>query len=200
MLVLSRHRDESIMIGDDITVTIVDIRGDKVRLGVDAPNDVPVLRGEVYEAIRRNSPPGRWLGPAPELEPEPETNPAPDFTSTAEYQQATLDQLRQEIARLQTDRANIIHDHENELSSLQAQNSLLQDEVSDFKEHLRQLELEICGCEHESADEQVDLILETYRTLAYQKNLNESNPVIAFCSKHQVVHTNGCYVCSAEKE
>jgi len=51
MLVLSRHRDESIMIGDDIVITIVDIRGDKVRLGIDAPTDIPVHRQEVYDAI-----------------------------------------------------------------------------------------------------------------------------------------------------
>ena len=55
MLVLSRHRDESIMIGDDIVVTIVDIRGDKVRLGIDAPSDIPVHRQEVYEAIQREN-------------------------------------------------------------------------------------------------------------------------------------------------
>ena len=55
MLVLSRHRDESIMIGDDIVVTIVDIRGDKVRLGIDAPQDIPVHRQEVYEAIQREN-------------------------------------------------------------------------------------------------------------------------------------------------
>ena len=55
MLVLSRHRDESIMIGDDVVVTIVDIRGDKVRLGIDAPQDIPVHRQEVYEAIQREN-------------------------------------------------------------------------------------------------------------------------------------------------
>lgn len=55
MLVLSRHRDESIMIGDDVVVTIVDIRGDKVRLGINAPQDVPVHRQEVYEAIQREN-------------------------------------------------------------------------------------------------------------------------------------------------
>ncbi len=55
MLVLSRHRDESIMIGDDVTVTIVDIRGDKVRLGINAPADIPVHRREVYEAIQREN-------------------------------------------------------------------------------------------------------------------------------------------------
>ena len=55
MLVLSRHRDESIMIGDDVVVTIVDIRGDKVRLGINAPHDIPVHRQEVYEAIKREN-------------------------------------------------------------------------------------------------------------------------------------------------
>ena len=55
MLVLSRHRDESIMIGDEIVLTIVDIRGDKVRLGIDAPQDIPVHRQEVYDAIKREN-------------------------------------------------------------------------------------------------------------------------------------------------
>lgn len=55
MLVLSRQRDESIIIGDNIVVTIVDIRGDKVRLGIDAPGEVPVHRREVYEAIQREN-------------------------------------------------------------------------------------------------------------------------------------------------
>jgi carbon storage regulator len=53
MLVLSRHRDESIMIGDSIVVTVIDIRGDKVRLGIQAPSDVAVHRQEVYDAIRQ---------------------------------------------------------------------------------------------------------------------------------------------------
>ena len=55
MLVLSRHRDESIMIGDNIVITIVDIRGDKVRLGIQAPTNVPVHREEVFEAIKREA-------------------------------------------------------------------------------------------------------------------------------------------------
>jgi carbon storage regulator len=55
MLVLSRQRDETIMIGDDIEVTVVDIRGDKVRLGINAPKEVTVHRKEVYEAIRREN-------------------------------------------------------------------------------------------------------------------------------------------------
>ncbi len=55
MLVLSRQRDESIMIGDNIVITIVDIRGDKVRLGIEAPTEIPVHRQEVYEAIQREN-------------------------------------------------------------------------------------------------------------------------------------------------
>jgi carbon storage regulator len=57
MLVLSRQRDESIIIGDNVIVTIVDIRGDKVRLGIEAPAEIPVHRQEVYDAIRRESEP-----------------------------------------------------------------------------------------------------------------------------------------------
>ncbi len=52
MLVLSRHRDETIMIGDDTELTIIDIRGDKVRIGIKAPPHVPVHRKEAYDAIR----------------------------------------------------------------------------------------------------------------------------------------------------
>lgn len=55
MLVLSRQRDETIMIGDDVEITVVDIRGDKVRLGITAPPHIPVHRKEVYEAIKREN-------------------------------------------------------------------------------------------------------------------------------------------------
>ncbi len=64
MLVLSRHRDESIMIGDDVVITVVDIRGDKVRLGIAAPQDIPVHRREVYEAIQRENRKAANLKPA----------------------------------------------------------------------------------------------------------------------------------------
>ncbi len=55
MLVLSRQKDETIMIGDDVEITVVDIRGDKVRLGISAPTSIPVHRKEVYDAIRREN-------------------------------------------------------------------------------------------------------------------------------------------------
>ena len=53
MLVLSRKKDEKIVIGDQITLMVIDIRGDKVRLGIEAPKDVAVHRQEVYEAIQK---------------------------------------------------------------------------------------------------------------------------------------------------
>ena len=54
MLVLSRKKNESIVINNDITVVVVEIRGDKVRLGIEAPKEVPVHRREVYDAIKQN--------------------------------------------------------------------------------------------------------------------------------------------------
>jgi carbon storage regulator len=70
MLVLSRKKNESIIINDNITVTIIEIRGDKVRLGIEAPKDVTVHRREVYEAIQAQNanaakPPQRDPGAAP---------------------------------------------------------------------------------------------------------------------------------------
>jgi carbon storage regulator len=53
MLVLSRKKDEKIIIGENITLMVIEIRGDKVRLGIDAPKDVSVHREEVYNAIKR---------------------------------------------------------------------------------------------------------------------------------------------------
>ena len=58
MLVLSRQRDQSIRIGDDIKITVVDIRGDKVRLGIEAPPHIPVHREEIYEAMKSQQPDG----------------------------------------------------------------------------------------------------------------------------------------------
>jgi carbon storage regulator len=59
MLVLSRKKDEKIVIGDSITLMVIEIRGDKVRLGIEAPRDVTVHREEIYEAIRREATPDK---------------------------------------------------------------------------------------------------------------------------------------------
>jgi carbon storage regulator len=69
MLVLSRKKNESIVINDDITIVIVEIRGDKVRLGIEAPKEVPVHRREVYDAIKRAEKENMEIGePAAEVE------------------------------------------------------------------------------------------------------------------------------------
>lgn len=70
MLVLSRKKNESIVINDDITIVVVEIRGDKVRLGVEAPKEVPVHRREVYDAIKRSEQQGSSEPPATPLESE----------------------------------------------------------------------------------------------------------------------------------
>jgi carbon storage regulator len=75
MLVLSRKKNESIVINNDITIVVVEIRGDKVRLGVEAPKEVPVHRREVYDAIRRNE-----LALGDKAATEAENNGAPGET------------------------------------------------------------------------------------------------------------------------
>lgn len=57
MLVLSRRKNESIMVGEDVEIVITDVRGDRVRLGITAPKYVPVHRREIYEAIHREKAP-----------------------------------------------------------------------------------------------------------------------------------------------
>ncbi|MFB3107138.1 MAG: carbon storage regulator CsrA [Pseudomonadales bacterium] len=72
MLVLSRQRDQSIIIGDNIVITIVDVRGDKVKLGIEAPREISVHRQEVYEAIQRENRQAALLKPeeARQLDPD----------------------------------------------------------------------------------------------------------------------------------
>jgi len=71
MLVLSRQRDESIMIGDNVEIIIVDVRGDKVRLGITAPKEIPVHRREIYDAIQREK--REKEGPQKEQQEKPQT-------------------------------------------------------------------------------------------------------------------------------
>ena len=72
MLVLSRKKNESIVINNDITVTVVEIRGDKVRLGIVAPKEVPVHRQEVFDAIHGKGKPGDPAAPVAAKPGEPE--------------------------------------------------------------------------------------------------------------------------------
>jgi carbon storage regulator len=71
MLVLSRKKNESIVINDDITIVVVEIRGDKVRLGVEAPKEVPVHRREVYDAIKRSEQANNSIAPGSDQSSEP---------------------------------------------------------------------------------------------------------------------------------
>ncbi len=99
MLVLSRKRDESIMIGDDVEITIVDVRGDKVRLGITAPKNIPVHRREIYDAIQREKAEGKEFQQLPEKaaqrdfsqesdkQPEKVTKKQPEKTSSKDLDQ-----------------------------------------------------------------------------------------------------------------
>ena len=75
MLVLSRQRDESIMIGDNVEIIIVDVRGDKVRLGITAPKEIPVHRREIYDAIQREKAQNQKKEPQQAEQPEKSQTP-----------------------------------------------------------------------------------------------------------------------------
>jgi cytosine deaminase len=98
MLVLSRLRDQTIMIGDDIEITIVDIRGEKVRLGITAPRTISVHRKEVYDAIRRENQAAAQLRPmevAPVVPPPaPANNPLPAYNPADPFMRAAIDEAR----------------------------------------------------------------------------------------------------------
>jgi cytosine deaminase len=103
MLVLARQRDESIVIGNDIVVTVVDIRGEKVRLGIDAPRSVSVHRKEVWEAIRKENDAASKLMPADitGLPPQPlrlTPGPAVTLVESAEVQGEHMAFMEQAIA------------------------------------------------------------------------------------------------------
>ena len=111
MLVLARQRDQTVMIGDDIEVTVVDIRRDKVRLGVNAPRTVSVHRKEVYEAIRKENQsaaqvrPGDVpvIGPGPtapagRIEPAVAPVTAAAATPADEFMLAAIEEARRGMA------------------------------------------------------------------------------------------------------
>lgn len=83
MLVLSRKKNESIVINDNITLVVVDIKGDKVRLGINAPKDVPVHRKEIYNAIRAGEKREEYLSARC-------PNPVSDFPEVAAEIEKTL--------------------------------------------------------------------------------------------------------------
>lgn len=104
MLVLARQRDQSVVIGDDIEVTVVDIRGDKVRLGVNAPRSVSVHRKEVYDAIRKENRAAAKIKPD-QIPTIGESNPPigkiePAATPGAvdEFMRAAIEEARQSAA------------------------------------------------------------------------------------------------------
>ena len=99
MLVLSRQRDESIFIGDNIKITVVDIRGDKVRLGIQAPTEIPVHRQEVYEAIRGFQDSPQEPEPVPPEAKAPLENP--EHLKTIERQKCIIQRQNELIRHLE---------------------------------------------------------------------------------------------------
>ena len=92
MLVLSRTRDQTIMIGDDIEVTVVDIRGDKVRLGINAPRTVSVHRKEIYDAVRREN------QNAAQMRPQDMASPASHGNGSDPFIRAAIEEARQGLS------------------------------------------------------------------------------------------------------
>ena len=103
MLVLSRHRDEVILIGNEISVMVVDIRGDKVRIGIEAPPDMRVDREEARRAIEREGGTRKKFHgpPARPLPPEFVSDIARDMCAVILNPQATADEKRRAVNTLQ---------------------------------------------------------------------------------------------------
>ncbi len=101
MLVLARQRDQTIVIGDDVQITIVDIRGDKVRLGISAPRDVSVHRKEVYDSIRKANREAANVQPQdlPDLNSiQPHDVAAGNGRTTDPFLRAAIDEARLSLA------------------------------------------------------------------------------------------------------
>jgi len=96
MLVLSRQRDESIMIGDDVEITIVDVRGDKVRLGITAPREIPVHRREIYDTIQREKAAAAAAEKAAAEKPQETSEAEPEKSPEAKPEKAAQEQPEKE--------------------------------------------------------------------------------------------------------
>jgi cytosine deaminase len=100
MLVLARLRDQTIIIGDDIEITVVDIRGEKVRLGITAPRHVSVHRKEVYDAIKRENRQAATLAPhdlanvASPITQQEESDPAPFASKPDPFLRAAIEEAK----------------------------------------------------------------------------------------------------------
>ena len=220
MLVLSRKRNESIIINDNITITIIDNHGKNVRLGIQAPKETPVHRLEIYESINKGE-----LG---NISSRPHTTNA-NLTIELTKLQNQNTQLNHQLTELKTRHTNHCYELaglQNNASNTERVITNLQDEITtltDCKEHLRQLGQEICGCDHvENTDERTEQtrhILETVRTnqqeltqlqdkitKQHQENHHQQilqadqNPTLNLCQKHNIIHTTnqGCYICNQE--
>ncbi len=76
MLILTRRVGETLMIGDDVTVTVLGVKGNQVRIGINAPKDVSVHREEIYERIKNEKAGGSAVAETPASSPTPEAGPA----------------------------------------------------------------------------------------------------------------------------
>ncbi|HEY2586311.1 MAG TPA: carbon storage regulator CsrA [Tepidisphaeraceae bacterium] len=98
MLVLSRQKDQTIMIGDDIEVTVVDIRGDKVRLGINAPRTITVHRKEVYDLLKREGQQAGGKGAGHEATAPSSPPPAQGENSHDPFLREAIDEARRGLA------------------------------------------------------------------------------------------------------
>ena len=103
MIVISRKKNESLVINNNIVITVIEIRGDKVRLGVESPKEVPVHRQEVYEAIKRYSEQPQ----VPSVTVEPQSRPAEP--PPPHYPHRQPDKLDQLAAALQSRLTVTVH-------------------------------------------------------------------------------------------
>lgn len=169
MLVLSRKRNESIIINDDITITIVDIRGENVRLGIEAPKETPVHRHEIYESINKGE-----LG---NISSRPHTPTDTNATTELVKLQNQNTQLKNHITNLiqqNTDQQGITNlEHQQELTKLQNQNIQLNHQLTELKTHHTNHCYELAGLQNNASN--------TERVIT---NLQDEITTLTDCKEH----------------